>query len=61
MLSSLLTAMCLMLVLEGIMPFVAPARWKQALRNLSSITDRQARLIGLLSMVIGTACLYLLR
>ncbi|SDR82161.1 hypothetical protein SAMN05216421_0386 [Halopseudomonas xinjiangensis] len=61
MLSSLLVALCLVLVLEGILPFAAPARWKQLLRSVSSVSDRQARLIGLLSMITGTACLYLLR
>lgn len=61
MLSSLFVALCLMLVLEGILPFAAPAFWKQMLRGVSNMTDRQARIVGLLSMITGTACLYLLR
>lgn len=55
------TAVCLMLIVEGMMPFLAPARWKQLLASLGQLTDRQVRLSGLASMLIGTACLYLLR
>lgn len=61
MLSSLGIALCLVLVIEGILPFVAPARWKRMLQSVGSLSDRQIRLIGLSSMIMGTACLYLLR
>lgn len=61
MLSAFAAAVCLMLVVEGMMPFLAPARWKQLLVSLVQLTDRQVRLAGLASMMIGTACLYLLR
>lgn len=61
MLSSLGIALCLVLVIEGILPFVAPARWKHMLQSVGSLSDRQIRLIGLSSMIMGTACLYLLR
>nr|WP_256669883.1 DUF2065 domain-containing protein [Pseudomonas sp. OIL-1] len=50
-----------MLIVEGMMPFLAPVRWKQLLVSLAQLTDRQVRLAGLASMLIGTACLYLLR
>jgi uncharacterized protein YjeT (DUF2065 family) len=56
-----MVALCLVLVLEGIMPFAAPTHWKRVLRSVSELSDRQARLIGLLSMIAGTTCLYLLR
>lgn len=61
MLSSLGIALCLVLVIEGILPFAAPARWRRMLQSVGSLNDRQIRLIGLSSMIIGTACLYLLR
>ncbi|MEH6388258.1 DUF2065 domain-containing protein [Pseudomonas profundi] len=60
-LSGFATAVCLMLIVEGMMPFLAPVRWKQLLVSLAQLTDRQVRLAGLASMLIGTACLYLLR
>ncbi len=50
-----------MLIVEGMMPFLAPVRWEQLLVSLAQLTDRQVRLAGLASMLIGTACLYLLR
>ncbi|QJD58973.1 DUF2065 domain-containing protein [Pseudomonas sp. gcc21] len=55
------TAVCSMLIVEGMMPFLAPARWKQLLVSLAQLTGRQVRIAGLVSMLIGTACLYLLR
>ncbi|PRB84544.1 DUF2065 domain-containing protein [Pseudomonas sp. MYb185] len=58
---SLATALCLVLVLEGLMPFLAPAAWKRMLAAASRISDRQLRIAGLLCMLTGTACLYLIR
>jgi hypothetical protein len=54
-------AFCLMLVLEGILPFLYPRRWREALVQLTRLPDRQLRLMGLTSMLLGTALLYLLR
>ncbi len=53
-------AFCLVLVLEGILPFLYPRRWRGAVEQLAQLTDRQLRLMGLASMLLGTACLYLL-
>ncbi|MFT6430858.1 MAG: hypothetical protein ACJAXR_000284 [Halopseudomonas sp.] len=58
---SLATALCLVLVLEGLMPFLAPSLWKRTLAGLTLISDRQLRLVGLGSMVAGTLLLYLVR
>lgn len=58
---SLATALCLVLVIEGLMPFLAPGRWKRMLTGVTQISDRQLRIIGLGSMVIGTLLLYLVR
>ncbi|AQZ94863.1 DUF2065 domain-containing protein [Halopseudomonas phragmitis] len=58
---SLATALCLVLVIEGLMPFLAPARWKRMLITVSQVSDRQLRVIGLASMLTGTALLYLIR
>lgn len=54
-------AFCLLLVLEGIMPFLSPRRWREAVVSLARLEDRQLRLIGLGSMLLGTALLYGLR
>ena len=59
MLEQLFIAACLMLVLEGMLPFLAPQRWRQALLSLLSLQDRQIRAIGLASMLTGAVLLYL--
>lgn len=53
MTGSLLLAFALMLVLEGIMPFVAPAAWRETFKRLVQFSDGQIRFIGLTSMIIG--------
>ena len=52
-------AVCLMLVLEGVIPFLYPARWRRLVASLAEIDDRKLRLAGLASMVMGTLLLYL--
>lgn len=54
-------ALCLMLVLEGILPFLSPQRWRAAFSQLLQLSDRQLRQVGLASMLLGTLLLYLLR
>jgi uncharacterized protein YjeT (DUF2065 family) len=56
----LAVAFCLMLVIEGIIPFVNPGRWRQLLMMLDEIDDSTMRLIGLGSMLTGTALLYII-
>ena len=53
-------AFCLMLVFEGVMPFIAPQRWRKLLLMLDQIDDNTMRLLGLGSMLTGTALLYLI-
>lgn len=51
---------CLMLVLEGIVPFLYPQRWRNMVAQLATIGDNSLRWIGLGSMLAGTALLYLI-
>ncbi|MAV54086.1 MAG: DUF2065 domain-containing protein [Gammaproteobacteria bacterium TMED260] len=53
-------AFCLMLVIEGILPFVAPQRWRQMLQAIDEIDDTTLRIIGLASMLIGTVILLII-
>ena len=55
----LLTAFALVLVIEGILPFLIPAIWREAFRRLTEMSDGQVRFIGLSSMVAGVLLLYL--
>ena len=54
-------AICLMLVLEGIIPFLYPQRWRQLVAQLARVDDRSLRMTGLISMIIGTVLLYVIR
>lgn len=54
-------AFCLMLVLEGIMPFLHPSGWRTMLRNITSADDRTMRIMGLSTMILGAGLLYFLR
>ncbi len=59
--TSLLTAFALMLVIEGILPFIMPGAWREAFRRLIELPDGQIRFIGLTSMLFGILLLYLVR
>ena len=50
---NLLAAFGLMLVLEGMLPFLAPRAWRQAFSRLLTLSNGQLRFMGLLSMGIG--------
>jgi hypothetical protein len=53
-----LAALGLMLVLEGIMPFLFPESWRQTLSKLSQLQDGQMRFIGLSLMMSGLLLIY---
>ena len=52
-----LAACALVLVLEGLLPLVAPHAWRDAFRRLTDLSDGQLRFIGLISIVIGIVLL----
>lgn len=55
----LLVALCLVFVLEGILPFVSPRQWRQTVLMLVQLEDRKLRTMGLISMLLGTVVLYI--
>ncbi|MBL8326618.1 MAG: DUF2065 domain-containing protein [Rubrivivax sp.] len=57
----LLGALALMLVFEGLMPFLSPRGWRSMFERALAMTDGQIRFIGLVSIVIGLALLALWR
>jgi uncharacterized protein YjeT (DUF2065 family) len=61
MTSTLLIAFGLMLVIEGALPFIAPARWRDTFRRLIAFSDGQIRFIGLTSMLIGLIVIMIFR
>jgi uncharacterized protein YjeT (DUF2065 family) len=57
---SLWTALALLLILEGLLPFAAPRVWRVGFRHLTELTDGQLRFIGMIAIVIGLLGLYLI-
>ncbi len=53
-------AFCLMLVLEGILPFIAPDRWRRMLQMMDQVDNTTMRGIGLASMLTGTILLLII-
>lgn len=58
---NLLTALALLLVLEGLLPFLVPAVWRETFIKLTELTDGQLRFIGLTSMLAGLLLLFLVK
>jgi len=52
-------ALALMLVLEGVLPFLAPAAWREAFSRMIQLRDGQLRFMGLVSMLAGLLLLFL--
>lgn len=55
--NELAIAICLVMVLEGLLPFISPNAWRKAMLQALVLSDKQLRLIGLGSMLSG--CLFL--
>lgn len=53
----LLGAVALMLVLEGLLPFLSPQRWRSMFERAMQLSDGQIRFFGLSSMLIGVVLL----
>jgi uncharacterized protein YjeT (DUF2065 family) len=57
--NTLLMAVGLVFVLEGLMPFLAPHFWRQAMQQMLMQNDKTLRTFGLLSMLIGLGLVYI--
>ncbi len=58
---SLWTALALVLVVEGLLPFLAPRAWRDTFRRLIEMSDGQLRFIGLASIALGLGAFALIR
>ena len=61
MLETLLVAFGLMLVLEGVLPFLAPSIWRETFLRITKLADGQLRFMGLTSMLVGLLILIFTR
>ncbi len=50
-------AVALMLVLEGLLPFLSPSTWRSVFERATQMTDGQIRFVGLGSLVLGIVLL----
>jgi len=60
-LSYWLIGLALMLVIEGVMPFLFPVLWRDTFRRLVLLSDGQIRFIGISSMLAGLLLLYFVK
>jgi uncharacterized protein YjeT (DUF2065 family) len=60
MVQDLLTAMALVLIIEGLLPLLAPAAWQRAMQELSKYNPKAIRLGGIVSMLSGAVLLQFL-
>lgn len=56
--NSLLIAAALILIIEGVLPFLSPAALRRSLLRISEMDDRTLRSGGLISMIVGVLLLY---
>ena len=61
MATTLLMALALMLVIEGLLPFLAPRLWRETFQRLMQLSDGQIRFFGLTSMIMGLILLLISR
>ena len=59
--TAFLMALALMLIIEGLLPFLAPSLWRDTFRRIMQMTDGQIRFLGLSSMLAGMLLLFFLR
>jgi hypothetical protein len=58
---ALVGALALMLIVEGLLPFVSPRTWREVFERATRMNDGQIRFIGLMSLVAGLLLLAIWR
>jgi len=61
MYKTLLFAFALMLIIEGMLPFLAPRVWRETFRRLTELAEGQVRFLGLSSIALGLILLMIFR
>ena len=59
--SDFLSALALMLILEGVMPFLSPNAARRVMATMARMGDRELRIGALIGMALGVAMLYVVR
>jgi uncharacterized protein YjeT (DUF2065 family) len=55
----LAVAVAMVFILEGMLPFISPGRWRNLVKVMAELDNRTMRAMGLFSMLLGLALLYL--
>ena len=58
--SDLLTALALVLILEGLLPGIAPSTWLKVMRDAAKLGPQGIRIAGVISMLSGALLLFIL-
>ncbi len=53
-------AFALVIIIEGMLPFLSPSAWRNTFERLVKLSDGQLRFFGLTSMVVGSIALFIL-
>ncbi len=56
-----LAALCLVLIIEGLLPFASPGSWRRAMEQIAGMDDRSLRVAGAISIVAGLLLLQFVR
>ena len=59
--TEILTALALVFVIEGMLPFISPAKYRQMVAEITRLSDNSIRNVGLIVMVAGLLLLYFVR
>jgi uncharacterized protein YjeT (DUF2065 family) len=57
--NTLWIALALLLVFEGLLPFISPAAWRRMFEQILALSNGQIRFFGLCSIVVGLVSLAL--
>jgi len=55
------SALCLVLVIEGLLPFLSPRTWRGLVAQIADVDDGTLRVTGLVMMLLGAGLLFLVR
>lgn len=59
--TTLLSALALAFIIEGLLPFIAPSLWRRVFTEILKLGDGQIRFQGFVSLALGMALLWLVR
>lgn len=59
--TEILTALALVLIIEGMVPFVGPRKYRQIVAQMAMLSDNNLRMVGLVVMIAGVALLFVVR